>query len=96
MTLNANAILLVAFTKLFESYIYFETTNLEYFLSPLLKCFLKLLKAYLKAYHGESKNRLQFLCLYNFQSHHPLRVLLLHVNYIHIQLGSDNFQGLTI
>ena len=48
------------------------------------------------AYRGESKNRLQFLCLYDFWSHHPLRLLLLHVNYIKLQRGSINFYGLTI
>ena len=31
------------------------------------------------------KNRLQFPCLFNFQSHHPLRLLLLQVNYIHLK-----------
>ena len=35
-------------------------------------------------------------CLYDFQSHHPLRLLLLRVNYIQLQRGSNNFHGLTI
>ena len=46
------------------------------------------------AYCSESKIRI--FCLYDFQSHHPLRSLLLHVNYIQLQRGSRNFHGLTI
>ena len=37
------------------------------------------------AYPGESKNKLQFFCLSDFQSYHPLRLLLLHINYIQLQ-----------
>ena len=40
----------------------------------------KLLVNFPVAYRGESKKRFQFLCLYNFKSHHPLR--LFYVNYI--------------
>ena len=32
--------------------------------------------------HSESKNTLQFLSLYDFQSHHPLHLLLIQVYYI--------------
>ena len=48
------------------------------------------------AYRSESKNRLKFLCLPDFQSHNTLRLLLLVVNYIHLQRKSNNFHGLTI
>ena len=47
-------------------------------------------------YHGKSKNRLEFLCLPEFQSHYILRLLLLRVNYIQLQRKSNNFHGLTI
>ena len=30
------------------------------------------------------ENRLKFFCLSDFQSHHPLRLLLFHVNYIQL------------
>ena len=48
------------------------------------------------AYCGKSKNRLQFLCSYDFQYHHSLRLLLLHVNSFNYKGGSNNFHGLTI
>ena len=48
------------------------------------------------AYRGKSKNRLKFLCLSEFQSHNTLRLLLLRVNYIQLQIKSNNFHGLTI
>ena len=48
------------------------------------------------AYRGESKNRLRFFCLFDFQSHHPLRSLILHINYILWGRRSNNFHGLTI
>ena len=48
------------------------------------------------AYRGISKNRHQFFNLSDFQSHHPLRLLLLHVNYIQLQTKSNNFHGLTV
>ena len=48
------------------------------------------------AYRGKSKNRLKFLCLPEFQSHHTLRLLLLRINYIQLQRKSNNFHGLTI
>ena len=43
------------------------------------------------AYRGKSKNKLKFLCLPEFQSHHTLRV-----NYIKLQRNSNKFHGLTI
>ena len=48
------------------------------------------------AYRGESKNRLKFLCLPEFQSHYFLRLLLLRVNYIQLQRKNNNLHGLTI
>ena len=51
---------------------------------------------WLMAYRGESKYRPQFSCLYDFQSHHPLRLLLLHVKYIQLQRESNNLHGFTI
>ena len=43
------------------------------------------------AYRGESKNGLKFLCLLEFQSHHPLRLLLLRVNYIQLKENGLTF-----
>ena len=37
-----------------------------------------------------------YLYLYGFQSHHPLCLLLLHINYIKLQRRSNNFHGLKI
>ena len=37
-----------------------------------------------KAYRSESENRHNFCYLSNFQSHHPLGLLLLNVNYIQL------------
>ena len=45
---------------------------------------------------GESKNRLEFLSLLEFQSHNTLPLLLLRVIHIHLQSKSNNFHGLTI
>ena len=42
------------------------------------------------------KNRLDFLCLPEFQYHHTLCLLLLRVNYIQLQRKSKNFHGLRI
>ena len=41
-------------------------------------------------------NCVPFHCLYDFQPHHPLRLLLLQVNYTQLQRGSTNFHGLTV
>ena len=48
------------------------------------------------AYRGESKNGIQFFCFSDFQSHHPLNLLLLYVNDIQLQRISKNIHGLTI
>ena len=48
------------------------------------------------AYRDKSKNRLNFLCVPEFQSHHTLRLLLLFVKYIQFQRNSNSFHGLTI
>ena len=42
------------------------------------------------AYCGESKNILEFFCLYDYKSQHSLR-LILFPNYIQLQGGSNNF-----
>ena len=48
------------------------------------------------AYRGESKNRLRFLCLPEFQSHNTSGLFLLCVNYIQLQRKSNSFYGLII
>ena len=48
------------------------------------------------AYRGKSKNRLKFLCLPEFQSHHTLRLQILRVNYIQLQRKINKFHELTI
>ena len=50
----------------------------------------------IERYLSETKNRLQFPCLSEFQSHHHTLCLLLHVNNIQLQRRSNNFHGLTI
>ena len=85
---------------LFSISIKTHTYTIIYLLVPIRSsqtCFQYFSYKKIERYLSETKNRLQFPCLSEFQSHHhTLCLLLLHVNNIQLQQRSNNFHGLTI